>query len=46
VSPQPLGIEWQGLGIWPQPAPAAFYSQRDEMSTVDATHGLLVWSFS
>lgn len=46
VSPQPLGIEWQGLGIWPQPAPAVFYSQRDEMSTVDATHGLLVWSFS
>lgn len=46
VSPQPLGIEWQGLGIWPQPQPGAFYAQRDEMSTVDATHGLLVWSFS
>lgn len=46
VSPQPLGIEWQGLGIWPQPQPGTFYAQRGEMSTVDATHGLLVWSFS
>ena len=46
VSPQPLGIEWQGVGIWPEPAPGAYYDERAYMSTVDATHGLLVWSFS
>jgi hypothetical protein len=46
VSPQPFGIEWQGVGVWPQPDPSTYYAERAYMSTVDATHGLLMWSFS
>jgi len=46
VSPQPFGIEWQAFAIWPQPDPSAFAVQVDEMSTADATHSLLVWSFT
>jgi hypothetical protein len=43
---QDLSVQWQAVRVWPQPDPATWDTVPTAMSTVDAVHGLLLWSFS
>lgn len=43
---QDLAVQWQAVRIWPEPDPAQWATLPGAMSTVDAVHGLLLWSYS
>jgi hypothetical protein len=43
---QDLSVQWQAVRVWPQPDPATWDTLPGAMSTVDAVHSLMLWSFS